>query len=188
MSYFEAFFLGLVQGVTEFIPVSSSGHLILAHEWFGSGGFDLAVDAVLQLATILAVLVYFRKDILALFQTAVKMATKASVEAPERTLFFAIVLGTIPALLAGLFLEDAMETTFRSPLLVAGALLLGSALMVVAERWRPQERPLAAQAGFRIGWFQALALIPGMSRSGATISGGMLSGLSREAATRFSFL
>lgn len=184
--------LGLVQGLTEFLPVSSSGHLIIAREVFGMNTQNgLAVDAVLQLATILAVLVYFRRDILQLAQTAFAFVMRKPVEAKDKTLFFALILGTIPAVLGGLFLEKTMDTAFRSAALVAWVLIAGSGLFLIAEyiaSKRIEKRPLTLLSGIVIGLFQTLALIPGVSRSGSTISGGLMLGLSREEAARFGFL
>ncbi|MCL9972104.1 MAG: undecaprenyl-diphosphatase UppP [Candidatus Pacebacteria bacterium] len=172
--------LGFVQGATEFLPVSSSGHLIIARDLFHfSPEFGLAIDAVLQLATALAIVVYFWSDILRLLKFE------------ERATSYAILIGTVPALIAGLLIEDIMATLFRSAELVAYALLAGSALMLVAE-YGPKYRGVYAERwwfeGVVVGCFQALALIPGMSRSGMTIVGGMLIGRSRADAARFGFL
>lgn len=188
MSYGEALILGLVQGLTEFIPVSSSGHLVILHEWLGPSVGDLAFDAVLQLATALAVLIYFRRDIIRLIQSGVRLILGKEIASLDRNLVFALVLGTIPAVVLGVLLEDAMATTFRSVSLVATALLVGSVVMFIADYFQKGDREITARSGFGIGLFQALALIPGISRSGATISGGLFAGLSRENATRFSFL
>ena len=194
MSFLEAIVLGVVQGATEFIPVSSSGHLVILHALFGEGSYDLSLDALLQLATALAVLVYFRKEIFRLVFSFFRLLARREVEAGESRLLGALFLGTIPAVVLGLLLEDKMETVFRSVNLVALMLLAGSLLMFLAEKSQGptlttnQGRTLNSRKGFLIGLFQALALIPGVSRSGATISGGLFMGLSREEATRFSFL
>jgi undecaprenyl-diphosphatase len=194
MSYLEALVLGVVQGLTEFIPVSSSGHLVLVHEFFGSTTQDLSFDAILQLATVLAVFVYFRKEIIDLVVSFFKIIFRKSIESEKKTFTLAIISGTIPALVLGILLESKMETVFRAPFLVALALIAGSILMFVAEKYYEKRKSfvstdtLSVKGGFIVGLFQALALIPGVSRSGATISGGIFSGLSRDAATRFSFL
>ncbi|KND49046.1 MAG: undecaprenyl-diphosphatase [Parcubacteria bacterium C7867-005] len=175
MSAFEAIVLGLVQGLTEFLPVSSSGHLIIVRDLMGINIPNaLTVDAVFQLATILALIFYFFKDLVALPK--------------NRTMFWAVVFGTLPAVFLGFLLEDSMETTFRNIHLVAWMFLLGSLIMYFAERFAKQDQILTPKRGLVIGFFQALALIPGISRSGATISGGLFSGLTREMATRFSFI
>jgi len=199
MTAFVAIILGFIEGATEFIPVSSSGHLIIVRSILGQnhpGG--LAFDAVLQLAASCALLVYFWKDILRLVQTAWGVVTKQNVLQKERTLLYAILLGTIPAVVFGLLLESQMETVFRNTKLVALTLILGSILMYVAQ-WYSQKvlkipigsvgnRAVSISRGVMIGFFQCIALVPGISRSGATISGGLFAGLSQEEATRFSFL
>lgn len=192
MVAFEAIGLGLVQGLTEFLPISSSGHLILARALFGIEDSNaLAFDAVLQLASIVAVLVYFFSDIWQLTQTALRKLGRLPVNVRDETLLYALLIGTIPAVVLGLTLESLMETVFRSPLLVAGVLVAGSVLFMYAE-WKylnvPRTNDMSVKIGLTIGCFQALALIPGMSRSGATIVGGMLMGLTRQEAARFAFL
>ncbi len=192
MSVFEAIGLGLVQGLTEFLPISSSGHLILARALFGIEDANaLAFDAVLQLASIVAVMVYFFPDIWQLTQTALRKLGRLPVNLRDETLLYALLIGTIPAVVLGLSLESLMETVFRSPLLVAGVLVAGSVLFMYAE-WKylnvPRTNDMSIRTGLTIGCFQALALIPGMSRSGAAIVGGMLMGLTRQEAARFAFL
>ncbi|MFZ2804381.1 MAG: undecaprenyl-diphosphatase UppP [Patescibacteria group bacterium] len=188
----QSLVLGAVQGITEFLPVSSSGHLILARAVLGiNTESGLAFDAILQLGTILAAFLYFRKDVWRLMVNAWKIVTKGakSVDATERILLYAIIVGTIPAGIAGLLLQKTMETDFRSPLIVAVMLLVGSALFVYAEKKSHQTHANpTVKDGWIVGAYQCLALVPGMSRSGSTISGGLLSGLSRESAIRFSFL
>jgi undecaprenyl-diphosphatase len=182
--------LGLVEGVTEFIPVSSSGHLILAREWLNLVTENaLAVDAVLQLATVLALIVYFWRDILNLAYTALYIVTGRAVPAQEKNLLIAIIVGTIPAVIFGLLLEKTMETLFRSPILVAYALIAGSLVMLAAEYFtRITNGAVGWYRGLVVGLFQCLALVPGMSRSAMTISGGMFVGLSRSDAARFGFI
>jgi len=192
MDIFSAVILGIVQGLTEFLPVSSSGHLILTHTLLGiENEGALAFDAILQLATVLAVIVYFFDDIYTLTQALMRKLGRLPVNEKDITLLKALGVGTIPAVVLGLFLESYMETTFRHPLIVAGVLVLGSILFMFAE-YRYQncyhEREVDVKSGWKIGLFQALALIPGFSRSGATIAGGMLLGLSRYEAARFAFL
>src|SRR3989344_1489466 len=190
MPWFDASVLGLIQGLTEFIPVSSSGHLILAREWLGMtpGASDLGFDAVLQLATSFAVLAYFRRDIAELARWFFTKISGKPIGENQQTLWLALAFGTIPAVLAGLLLESSMETIFRSSTLVAWTLLVGAALMFVADTFGKQGKELSLKKGFIVGLFQILALVPGISRSGAPISGGVLVGLTREVAIRFSFL
>ncbi len=192
MTITEAIVLGVVQGLTEFLPISSSGHLILTRSLFGIEDPNaLAFDAVLQLASIIAVALYFFPDIWQLTQTALRKLGRLPVNQRDETLLYAILIGTVPAVLLGLTLESLMETLFRSPLLVAGVLVIGSVLFMYAE-WKylhvPRTNEMTVKKGFQIGLFQALALIPGMSRSGMSMVGGMLLGLSRAEAARFSFL
>lgn len=184
--------LGAIQGLTEFLPVSSSGHLIIARDVLSlQAPNGLAVDAVLQLATILAVLVYFRREVWQLVMTFFLLASRRPTEKKERTLLFAIIAGTIPAVIAGLFLESTMDTAFRNAALVAWVLIAGSGLFLIAEyvasRYA-EKKVMSVQKGIVIGLFQAFALVPGLSRSGSTISAGLLLGLSREEAARFGFL
>jgi undecaprenyl-diphosphatase len=194
MTHLSAIILGLVEGLTEFIPVSSSGHLLIAHKLLGqtlSGTLDF--DAIIQLATACALLVYFWRDILRILRTAWDLVTGKPVEEKEKTILFAIILGTIPAVIFGLLLEKTMDTVFRNIQLVALTLLFGSWLMWYAQKKLFQRKDvgnkvLSLRRGIVIGFYQCLALLPGVSRSGATISGGLISGLSQEEATRFSFL
>lgn len=193
MDVFPAIVLGAVQGVTEFLPISSTGHLILARAALGAEeGNALAFDAFLHLATAAAVIVYFRRDIRLLLQTFLRHVGRMPVGARDKTMLFAIIAGTIPAALAGLLLEEVVETALRAPVAVAAVLTAGSLLLAAAEvtarQRRAQTNALSVRTGFVIGIFQMLALAPGMSRSGASISGGMLAGLSRTDATRFAFL
>jgi len=184
--------LGVVEGLTEFLPVSSSGHLILARDLLGvNTESGLAFDAVLQLGSILAVFIYFRREVWKLVLTAWRLVGKErkSVKPADRNLVVGLSLGTIPALILGLVLQKAMDSVFRNAFLVACALVTGSLFFWLAERFAKQtsNQPTVKQAWW-IGVFQCLALVPGMSRSGSTISGGLLLGLTRESATRFGFL
>lgn len=189
MEIVNSVILGIIQGITEFIPVSSSGHLIIARELLGANTeHSLAYDAVLQLATTFAVLVYFRKDIFGLAKNFFRFVSKKNVEAKDLILLKAVIIGTIPAVVAGFLLEDKMETIFRNSFLVAMSLIVGGLIMLMAEKFAKQNSELNIKKGIGVGFFQALALIPGFSRSGMTISGGLFLGLKREAATRFSFV
>ena len=189
MTILHAIILGVIEGLTEFIPVSSSGHLRLVHTFLGVTEHDLAVDAVLQMGTIFAVLVYFRKELWSLFVTFLKLITRKDIEEKEKNLLLAVIIGTIPAVVLGLLLETYISTTFRSSYVLVIGLLCGSALLFFAERIvRTSFVSITPKKGLLLGLFQSLALVPGISRSGATISGGLFLGLSREEATRFSFL
>lgn len=191
MTIVDAIILGVVQGATEFLPVSSTGHLVLAREFLGmQDQYGLAFDAVLHLATALTVIVYFRKDLLQLIQTAFRAIGRQPVNQKDMVLLKAILIGIIPAGVVGLLLEDYIAGVFRSPLMIAGVLLFGSLIFAIAE-YRVLQKPreaLSVKRGVGVGLWQVLALLPGMSRSGITIAGGMLLGLSRFEAARFTFL
>ncbi|RJX17471.1 MAG: undecaprenyl-diphosphatase UppP [Ammonifex sp.] len=182
----EAVVLGIVQGLGEFLPISSSGHLVLAPWLFGWQDPGLAFNVALHLGTLAAVVAYFWRDWLNLAQNGLKGKKNR-----EGRLFWYLAAATVPGILAGLALEEYAETIFRAPLLV-GAMLIGmGAVLYAADHWGARARGIW-QVGWRdalfIGISQALAIIPGVSRSGATISAGRMLGLDREAATRFSFL
>lgn len=200
MNIFDSIILGIVQGLAEFLPISSSGHLIIARDLFGwHGSSDLSFDAILQLATGIALVVYFRKDIWRLIKTFFAMVSRKAVEQKEKIMIWSIIIGTIPAVIFGLILQKYMETTFRSAVLVAFVLIIGSIIMYAAEKFSKKptrangslaggDKQLSVWRGIGIGFFQCLALVPGFSRSGATISGGLFLGLNREDAAHFSFL
>lgn len=192
--------LGIVQGLTEFLPVSSTGHLILAREFFHlEGTFGLAEDAVLHLATALAILIYFRNDILKLI-TGTWQGIKEMLEARalhisesnrEFKMALALLIGTIPAVVIGLLFQEYIESILRGSVVVALGLIIGSFVFLYAEyvsKKYETKTDITLKKGLIIGLFQSLALIPGMSRSGMVISGGLLFGLSRVEAARFGFL
>jgi len=184
MDYTQAVVLGIVQGLTEFLPVSSSGHLILVPRVLGWTDQGLAVDAAVHLGTLGALLAYFRRELVALLSGAL-----------SRRLAFAFVLATVPAGLAGLVFDRLIETHLRSPLVVAAATAFWALVMEFADRraaappadGEPLERVGVARA-LAVGCAQALALIPGTSRSGITITAGLLGGLDRVNGERFGFL
>lgn len=189
MEIIKSVILGAVQGLTEFLPISSSGHLILMRDILGLGQENgLAFDAVLQLATTLAIVVYFRREVFVLAETLIKLVFKKNVGSEDKKMFWFVTYATIPAILLGLLLENTMETLFRSSILVAVMLIVGSAVMFFAERHAKHHAELSNIKSLYIGLFQSLALIPGMSRSGMTISGGLYLGLKREVAVRMSFV
>jgi undecaprenyl-diphosphatase len=189
---FNSVLLGFIQGITEFIPISSSGHLIILRDILDiqiSNGF--AYDAVLQLTTTLAIFVYFRKDFVKLLKDLYKFVCKQTLEKDDKRMVQAIIWGTIPAVFLGLLLEGLMETVFRSSMYVAAGLIIGALIMIMAENYYlklDSIKSINKKTGLKIGFFQALALIPGMSRSGMTISGGLFNKINREDAIRFSFL
>jgi undecaprenyl-diphosphatase len=193
MMIFEAIILGIIQGLTEFLPISSSGHLILAEwatGWKGELINNLTFDVALHVGTLAAVLWYFWNDWLR-FGAAVIKVIRGSAAEHEARLVGYIVLATIPAAVIGVKYEHVVETVFRNPLLVASALVAGSLVMWLADRYSEKERRLGSMTfahALFVGFAQALALVPGVSRSGITISAGLAAGYRREDAARFSFL
>ena len=186
-----AILLGIVQGVTEFLPVSSSAHLILAREFFGwdAGTFGLPFDVACHVGTLIAVLAYFRNDITELVLASPRALSRNP--GPEGKRVRLIVAGTIPIAIVGLLFADDIETYLRGPLVAAIGLTIGAILLLVVERIGPRtkgEESLTVPGAIAIGIGQASALMPGMSRSGTTIAVGMGLGLRREAAARFTFL
>ncbi|HZA59623.1 MAG TPA: undecaprenyl-diphosphate phosphatase [Solirubrobacterales bacterium] len=192
MSTLEAIVLGLVQGLTEFLPISSSGHLRIVPAFFGWDDPGAGFTAVIQLGTMAAVLLYFRRDLL---EIATAWIRELRVPFRERShqanLGWFILLGTIPISIFGFVFRDQIESGARDLYLIGSALILFSFVMLLAERVGSQDRDiseLGARDGVAIGFAQALALVPGVSRSGATISAGLLMGFDRAAAARYSFL
>lgn len=186
MSGVEAFILGLVQGLTEFLPVSSSGHLELAKAVLGgeAASDSLAFTIVVHFATALSTLTVFRKDIARLVAGLLKINGAA-----ERAFSLKIVLSMIPAALVGLFFESEIDRLFQGRLPLVGAMLLVSALLLfLADASKRDNRPLSYSKALQVGIAQAIAIIPGISRSGATISVASLLGVERAEAARFSFL
>jgi undecaprenyl-diphosphatase len=192
VSLTAAVLLGIIQGLTEFLPVSSSAHLILARAFFGweiPEAVELPFDVALHVGTLVAILAFFRVDILAMVRAVPRIF--AATPDPSARLIRLIAIGTIPVVIVGLAFKDFIEDVLRTPAVAAGALAVGAVLMLVAERVGSQktdERAIGPGGAFLIGCAQASALIPGMSRSGSTISMGMFLGLRREAAARFTFL
>lgn len=189
MTVFQALVLGLVQGLTEFLPVSSSGHLVIVPDLLGWSEPSTSFDIVLHLGTMVAVIAYFWRDLVAIV-TAFFEPYSPPVRA-RRRLGSLIVIGTIPGAIAGAALEKRFEEVFSRPSEVAFFLLLTGLILVAAEAaaWQRRSlRKLKVADSVVIGIGQAVAILPGISRSGATISTGLFLGLKREAAARFSFL
>ncbi|MCA9323890.1 undecaprenyl-diphosphate phosphatase [Candidatus Saccharibacteria bacterium] len=181
MSIFQAIVLGLVQGLTEFIPVSSSGHLLLAHEVFGTTENSLGFDVALHVGTLLALFVYFRKDIYVLIKNIFARND-------EGYLARLLIIATIPAAVAGFLFSDVIDENFRSTGIVICTLAFFGLVMLWADRQIRTGKKVSMKQGLAVGFAQVLALVPGVSRSGATITAGLLVGLERKAAARFSFL
>jgi len=185
--------LGVIQGLTEFLPVSSSAHLILARAFFGwdpgSLALGLAFDVALHLGTLVAVVVYFREDLTAMARSIPQVFWSDA--RPDGRLLRLILIGTLPIVPVGLLYTDAVEATLRTPAVAAAMLALGGVALLAAERLRAARADVDAlgwAGALTIGVGQAMALIPGVSRSGATIATGMFLGLRRDAAARFGFL
>ncbi|MEA2097781.1 MAG: undecaprenyl-diphosphate phosphatase [Patescibacteria group bacterium] len=220
MEIIQSIILGVIQGVAEFLPISSSGHLVLIPHIFGWEDQGLAFDVALHWGTLIAVLVYLRKDWMEIFRKSYLLRWLHSPEglwSPstnrlqkgstvlrrlwsqrilstkhlKKDLLFIIIIATIPGVIAGLLLNNYVETVFRNPLIVAGTLFSGAILLFYADKTgikKSDLKNLTLQMGIMIGLFQALAIVPGVSRSGITITIALLLGMRRTAAARFSFL
>ncbi len=193
MDSFQAFVFGLVQGLTEFLPVSSSGHLVLVPWWLGWDDPGLAFDALLHWGTLLAVLIYFWRDWWEMVMALVHKLQGQPTQGKDR-LLLAILAGTVPAALLGFLLEDFFESLFGQPALVSVFMIITGFLLIFAERRtrtqiqaKPMEQLRVPDAIF-VGMGQALAIAPGISRSGSTIAAGLVRQLDRPTAARFSFL
>jgi undecaprenyl-diphosphatase len=191
LNIFQALILGIVQGATEFAPVSSSAHLVLVPWWLGWTIPDVVIDTTLHLGTLVAVLLFFYRDLWDIITAWVTALFRPSQRTFTAMLGWWIILGTIPAALAGVFLKDFFESVFAAPAAVAALLIVTGFILALAERfsepWRELPDLLWLDAVL-IGIAQAVAILPGISRSGATISTGLWRGLNREQAARFSFL
>ncbi|MCW2698234.1 MAG: uppP [Modestobacter sp.] len=192
MGWIEAIVLGLVQGLTEFLPISSSAHLRVVGEAFGWGDPGAAFTAITQIGTEVAVLLYFRKDIARIVVTWLRSLRDSRLRRdPDARMGWLIIIGSIPIVVLGLLLEDAIGTTFRDLRIVAIALVVFSLVLYWADRVSTGHRELtdlSVKHGIVFGFAQAMALVPGVSRSGGTITAGRFLGYSRAAAARYSFL
>ena len=191
MTVFQALVLGLVQGLGEFLPISSSAHLVLTPWVFGWPDPGLAFDVALHVGTLVAVLWYFRVEWVRLTQSgfALLRTRRADTEEKQRVLF--IVIATIPAAIAGVLLEQYAESTFRSPTLIALTLIVMGIVLWAADRYVPCDRPLRQMRlrdAILIGLAQIFALVPGVSRSGSTMTAGRGLRFDRQSAAVFSFL
>lgn len=209
MTFFQAIILGVVQGATEFLPISSSGHLVLVPWLLNWPEPGVVFDAMVHWGTLVAVIIYFRKDLLALIWAGWASVRERSLNPdPHRRLAWLILIGSTPAGLAGLMFEDFFESLFSRPRWAASLLFVTGLLLIVSERWSYHRRSEASElaladtgengashasslpviSALLIGLAQALAIAPGISRSGATIAAGLLAGLDRRESARFSFL
>jgi undecaprenyl-diphosphatase len=190
MTLFQSFLLGIIQGLTEFIPISSTGHLLIAQRLLGIPASEEVFSflVIVQLGTLVSLLAFYWKELLSIATAVLRFQHPT----PERDLGFHIIIATIPALIVGLLFNDLVERLFQQPFLQASIRLFTAAiLMTFAERFSKRTRQLDSMAwydAFFVGLMQILAVFPGASRSGTTISGGMLLGLDRPSAARFAFL
>jgi undecaprenyl-diphosphatase len=188
----QAIVYGIVQGLGEFLPISSSGHLVLLPWLLGWSDSGLSFDVALHIGTLISLLAYFGRDFAVLARAALASIVERRIgNDPKRRLALNIALASVPAAVAGLLLEEAVETRLRSPALVATALILLGLALYLADRLRPLGKDVTELTTWEtllIGIAQACALVPGVSRSGATITAGRALGASRDAAARFSFL
>jgi undecaprenyl-diphosphatase len=188
----KAVFLGTLQGLTEFLPISSSAHLRIFPELFGWGDPGAAFTAVIQIGTELAVLIYFRKDIWRIGSTWLRSLVKAEYRGHlDARMGWFIIIGSLPIVALGVLLKDVIERDFRNLWIIGVTLIVLGIVLGVADRFSSDDRTIR-QIGLRdavlMGLAQAMALVPGVSRSGATISMGRILGYEREAATRYAFL
>jgi undecaprenyl-diphosphatase len=187
MELIQIIILGIIQGLTEFLPVSSSGHLILTPLVFNFNDQGLALDAILHLGTLIAIIIFFKKDLLEIFKGLFDR------ERDTHRIAWCIMAASLPAGLIGLFFAEWIESNLRSPTFVAINLLIWSAVFYIADRSAKKEnqselKELKFSQIFFIGCAQAIALLPGTSRSGITIAAGLFGNLNHTTATRFSFL
>lgn len=190
MDAVQAVILAIVQGLSEFLPISSSGHLVLMPHLFGWRDQGLAFDVAVHVGTLLAVVAYFRARLAAMTRAWLR-SLSGRAATPDSRLAWYVIVGTIPVGLAGLFFGAWIEAMLRNPLFVAATLTFFGLLMWIADRFGPRERDeygLSIRDAILIGCAQALALMPGTSRSGVTMTMARTLGLTREAAARYSFL
>ena len=196
MSILQAIILGLVQGVTEFAPISSSGHLILVPWMLGwhivdDPALNKSFDVALHIGTFVGAVIYFRHDLWVYIKAFIASCGARAIRTPDERLAWALVVGTIPGMIAGATLESVIEDKLGQPWLIAVMLAVFGVVLYVVDRLARRDRDLdtvGVRTGLFVGTAQALALQPGVSRSGVTITAGRLVGLNREAAARFSFL
>ncbi len=190
IGWFEAVLLGLIQGLTEFLPISSSAHVLIVSQIFGWEDPGAAFTAVIQIGTEAAVIVYFRKDLARILRAWI-YSLRTQVHTMESKLAWYIIIGTIPIVVLGVAFTRQIETAARNLWLVASVLIVFGVVLGLADRYGAKMRALSSMTsrdGVVLGFGQALALIPGVSRSGATITTGLALGYTREAAARYSFL
>jgi undecaprenyl-diphosphatase len=190
MAVFEIIILALIQGITEFLPISSSGHLLLPNMLLGWQDQGLAFDVAVHIGSLLAVMLYLREDITRLIASWCQHGLSRT-QTPDSRLAWGVILATLPAVVVGFLLKDWIALNARTGLVIGMATLGFGVLLGIADAWanrRPVKTQVTLSNAWTIGLFQVLALIPGTSRSGITITGGRFLGLTRHVAARFSFL
>ena len=186
MNAIDAIILGVIQGLTEFLPISSSGHLVIGETLLGMNTPGVSLEIWLHLGTLLAVLGYFHRRILAVLKAI--YTTKDDATGANRRVLLALIIGTIPAVIVGLLLKPLIETAFDSPVLAASMLLVTAAILLLTPLARSKQNPIGPARGWWIGLAQAAAIMPGISRSGSTIACAMFLGINPAVAAEFSFL
>jgi len=195
MELWESFLLGLIQGITEFLPVSSSGHLVLGQHFLGmnnDGG--ITFEIVVHFGSLVSIVLYYRNDVLGLVKSAIglirspKIVLKPSAMSPDQQLVGLILISMIPALVVGLLLKSTIESAFESPVWVSAMLLVTGTLLLSTKFVKKGAHSIGTKHAVGMGLAQAVAILPGISRSGSTIAIGQHLGLSREECARFSFL
>jgi len=187
----KAVLLGVVQGLTEFLPVSSTAHLRIIPSFFGWGDIGASYTAVIQVGTMIAIILYFRNDLMNMTKSMLLSIKTRDFKSNDTRLLIMIIIGTIPIVIFGFVLKDLIRNQFRNMYIVAASLIFFSIILYIADRVTKKQKDISKLSnadGFIIGLFQALALIPGASRSGSTISGAFFRNMTREDAARFSFL
>lgn len=187
----KAVLLGVVQGLTEFLPISSTAHLRIIPSFFGWGDIGASYTAVIQVGTMTAIIIYFWKELISMIRSFFSSLKSKDFKSKDTRLFLMIILGTVPIVIFGFLLKDLIRHQFRNMYLVASSLIFFSIVLYIADRYTKKTvtmDKLKYSDSIIVGLFQALALIPGASRSGSAISGSFFRDMTREDAARFSFL
>ncbi len=191
MDFIKAILLGIIQGLTEFLPISSSGHLVIGSELLNFNDPGIAFEVFLHLGTLLAVIVVFRRE-LTLMVRALFTPSEKRRQDPELNRMFLwniyVVIATLPAVVVGLFLKDSIEQVFDNILITFFMLAVTGTIMLLTSKLSDKSKEVSSSRSLLIGVAQAIAILPGLSRSGSTIFTGMLLGINRETAARFSFI
>jgi undecaprenyl-diphosphatase len=187
----KAILLGVVQGLTEFLPISSTAHLRIIPSFFGWGDIGASYTAVMQVGTMIAIIIYFRRDMVNMTRSFLASVKSKDYQSKDTRLFLMVIFGTIPIVIFGFLFKDFIRNEFRNMYVVASSLIFFSIVLYIADRYTKKTvsmEKLSYTDSLIIGFFQSLALIPGASRSGSTISGSFFRHMTREDAARFAFL